>query len=93
MLILHYFDIDFVNFPDKASEYDHALPIMIWGMKYGIFTTRKLSDFINKTGVDYEGARRVINGQDKKELIASYAIKFEAILRETSSLTENFNND
>lgn len=30
----------------------------------------------------------VINGSDRKELIASYAVKFESILRATSSAPE-----
>ncbi|WP_392561012.1 hypothetical protein RHO12_07355 [Orbus sturtevantii] len=89
----NYFNIDFINNPDKASEYGYAVPIMIWGMRYGIFTTRKLSRYINKNRVDYEEARRVINGQDKKKLIASYAQRFESILRQTSLLTEDFYDD
>lgn len=37
---------------------------------------KKLSTYINNNGMDYESARRVINGSDQKVLIASYAKKF-----------------
>ena len=85
-----HFDIDFVNQPDKAAEPEHSVPIMIWGMKEGIFTGKKLAHYFNASSVDYVGARRIINGTDQQQLIASYARKFEAILRETSSARETF---
>jgi hypothetical protein len=83
-----YFGIDFVGNPDEAAGFENSIPIMIWGMKEGIFTGKKLGDYINNTTKDYEGARRIINGSDQKVLIASYAIKFEAILRATSNAPE-----
>ncbi|VVN22269.1 MULTISPECIES: hypothetical protein [Pseudomonas] len=83
-----HFGIDFVNRPDEAAGFENSIPIMIWGMKEGIFTGKKLSDYVNSSTKDYEGARKVINGSDRKELIASYAVKFESILRATSSAPE-----
>ncbi|MBA1274939.1 hypothetical protein [Stutzerimonas azotifigens] len=85
-----YFGVDFVTQPDKAAEPEHSVPIMIWGMTEGIFTGKKLSHYINSAGVDYTGARRIINGTDQQQLIASYAQKFEAILKQTSSTKEPF---
>jgi hypothetical protein len=85
-----HFGIDFVTQPDKAAEPEHSIPIMIWGMKEGIFTGRKLANYINSSSVDYLNARRIINGTDEQALIAGYARKFEAILRETSSAKETF---
>jgi hypothetical protein len=61
---------------------------MIWGMKEGIFTGRKLSSYINNEARDYEGARKVINGSDQKALIAIYAKKFEVILKAASIVPE-----
>ncbi|HIF9514908.1 TPA: hypothetical protein ACX6SS_003272 [Photobacterium damselae] len=78
-----YLGVDFVANPDLAAQYKYAVPIMIWGMEKGVFTGKKLSDYINDNKCDYNGARRIINGQDQKELIASYANKFEQILKET----------
>lgn len=85
-----HFGIDFVAQPDKAAEPEHSVSIMIWGMKEGIFTGRKLAHYINASGVDYVEARRIINGTDQQQLIAGYARKFESILRETSSAKETF---
>lgn len=83
-----YFGIDFVGSPEEAAGFKNSVPIMIWGMKEGIFTNQKLGAYVNNTTKDYQGARKVINGSDQKVLIASYATKFEAILRATSVAPE-----
>jgi len=36
-------------------------------MKDGIFTGKKLSDYISSAGVDYVEARRIINGSDQQQ--------------------------
>ncbi|MGE1155490.1 MULTISPECIES: hypothetical protein [Pseudomonas] len=82
------FGVDFVNYPDEAAGFENSTPIMIWGMEEGIFTGGKLSTYVNNTTRDYEGARNVINGVDQKALIASYAKKFESILKATSNTPE-----
>ncbi|WP_281629563.1 hypothetical protein [Vibrio sp. St2] len=77
------FNLDFINNPDLAMTLENAVSIMIWGMEEGIFTEKKLDDYINKS-TDYINARYIINGRlDKAELIASYAKEFEIILSET----------
>jgi hypothetical protein len=85
-----HFGVDFVENPDKAAEFEHSIPIMIWGMKTGIFTGHKLSNHINSSQINYTSARKIINGTDQQALIAEYAQKFEAILRETSVAQETF---
>jgi hypothetical protein len=77
-----------VNQPELAADFKHAVPIMIWGMEEGIFTGKKLSAYMINNGMDYEGARQIINGNDQKTLIASYAKKFQSILENTSSLPQ-----
>ena len=84
------FEIDYVGQPNLAGDFKHAVPIMIWGMEDGIFTGKKLSSYINNSEVDYEGARKIINGSDQKALIASYAKKFQSILENTSSIPKGF---
>lgn len=84
------FGPDFVNNPDLAADFENSVPIMIWGMKTGMFTGKNIGDYINSTTVDYEEARRVINGVDQKVLIASYAKKFEEILKESSTASTEF---
>ena len=82
--------VDFVGDPDAAGIFKHAVPIMIIGMKSGLFTGSKISAHINSKSINYRSARRVINGLDEADLIASYATKMQAILSETSRLSEDF---
>ena len=55
-----------------------AANILVRGCSEGWFTSKKLSDYLPG---DYRGARRVVNGLDKADLIAGYAREFEAALR------------
>lgn len=73
--------VDFLNNPDLVMNKNHAVKIMIQGMKDGWFTGKKLSDYINQSKKDYVGARRIINGTDKDKLISGYAETFEKALR------------
>jgi len=84
------YSVDFVNHPELASDFKYAIPIMVWGMEEGIFTGKKLSTYINSVSIDYEGARKVINGSDQKFLIANYAKKFQGILEKTSTVPLSF---
>ncbi len=84
------FGVDYVGHPELASDFQYAVPIMIWGMEEGIFTGRKLSSYFNDDKIDYEGARSIINGSDQKVLIASYALKFQDILEATSTIPKEF---
>ena len=63
--------------PDDAMKPDVAARIMVQGMERGDFTGRKNADYLPG---DYKGARRIINGRDKDDLIAGYAASFEAAL-------------
>ncbi len=71
---------DLVADPDKAMRPDIAADVMIIGMKQGWFTGRHLSEFFNERQTDWVGARRIINGTDRAELIAGYAKAFLAAL-------------
>ena len=73
--------MDLVNHPELALNPTYAAQIMIAGMREGWFTGKKLSDYIKNGKVDYVGARRIINGTDKAQLIAGYAKQFESALR------------
>lgn len=67
--------IDLYDNPDLALDCKVATDIMFEGMIRGIFTGRKLSDYFNGT-TDPVKARRIINGLDKAQLVASYYYKF-----------------
>lgn len=67
--------------PELALLPNVAYSIMTVGMHRGLFTGRKLADYIDGELCNYFGARRVINALDRAELIAGYARTFETILR------------
>ncbi len=66
-------NIDLLNNPELAMQPLISAEILVLGMCKGMFTGAKLSTFINDSRTDFIGARRIINGKDKAELIASYA--------------------
>ena len=57
-----------------------AYQIAIQGMIDGLFTGKKLSQFIDKNKTDFEGARKIINGTDQAQVIAGIARRFSEIL-------------
>ncbi len=66
--------------PTLALEPALAYQIMSIGMLRGLFTGRKLSDYLTGDGADYVNARRTVNGLDRAALIAGYAEEFERAL-------------
>jgi len=75
---------DLVTNPTRALEPDIAYTVMSYGSFRGIFTSRKLGNYIQIGLTDYYNARRVINGTDKATLIKGYAIKFQDILSQSA---------
>lgn len=67
--------------PDRALDPPTAYRIMSVGMRDGLFTGARLDKYINSARCDYPQARRIINGMDRAELIASYAVALEGMLR------------
>lgn len=74
-----------VNPPDKALEWPVALDICFRGMVLGMFTGKKLSDYIGAGKCDYVAARRIINGTDRARLIAGYARSFKDALLQANA--------
>lgn len=74
--------VDLVGHPERALQPFFAAQIALVGMTQGWFTGKKLGDYVQLDGTyDYVNARRIINGTDKAETIAAYAIEFEKALR------------
>jgi len=73
--------VDFVRNPELLLLPKHAAPILVVGMKEGWFTTKKLSDYVTLKRSDFRGARRIINGMDRADLIAGYAKQYDALLK------------
>lgn len=70
----NYAKFGIVNDPDSALTWPVALDIAFRGMIFGMFTGKKLSDYIKPgKAPDFVGARAIINGTDKAKLIAGYA--------------------
>jgi hypothetical protein len=71
-----------VHAPERALDPDIAYSIMSVGMRQGLFTGDKLSDYINNVDCDYNNARKIINPGDTGtyDMIAGYARKFQAML-------------
>ena len=59
--------------PGDLMTWQVALRAAFEGMIKGMFTGKKLADYIGNGRVNYVGARRIINGTDKAKLIAGYA--------------------
>ncbi len=81
-----------LNNPEKALEPDFAAFILIDGSVNGVFTGKKLSHYFNDKTNSPIGARRIINGIDKAELIAGYHNKIlsclqSSIIDKTKTLT------
>lgn len=75
-------DMDFVKEPDLVMNPVIASFILIHGFKVGVFTGRKISDYINESRSDFINARRCINGLDKANEIATIAKTYLESLRD-----------
>lgn len=83
--------VDLVASPDRALEPEVAAPILYRGMADGWFTGRPMARYIGPNTAeraDYAAARRVVNGTDRADLIAGYAVAFERALRAAGNTTQ-----
>lgn len=64
--------VDLVSNPDKAMDPPIAAEIICQGMQDGWFTGKKLGDYFSPVNYDAIGARHIINGSDRADLVASY---------------------
>lgn len=76
------FGYDFVKNPDLLLDPAIDAIVTIVGHLEGLWTGKKLSDYISDGRTDYVNARRIVNGTDKAKMIAGYAVAFEKALRE-----------
>lgn len=77
-----YLKIDLINQPELALDPKISAKIAIYGMVNGKFTGVGLGRYFSSTKEDWVGARRIINGLDKAELIATYSKRFDQCLIE-----------
>lgn len=69
--------LDPQNILDPAISY----AVMSYGMRTGMFTGRKLSQYTRGKTPNYLGMRAIVNGTDHDDEIAADAQKFETILK------------
>jgi hypothetical protein len=79
---------DLVKDPNRAMLPEIAAEIMFTGLELGSFTRFGLKDFVDviddddaKDRAEFKAARKTVNGRDKADKIADYAIAFEHALR------------
>ena len=72
--------IDLVADPCRAMDMDVSVAILIEGMRRGSFTGHRLEDYFGPGREDWMGARRIINGRDRAELVAGHARAFARAL-------------
>lgn len=66
-------DIDLLSSPQLMLNSGYSLFTTIHGMATGTFTGKRLGDYVNRDQVDYENARRVVNGKDKQGTVVKLA--------------------
>lgn len=71
---------DLVADPGLAMRIDIAAKVLIEGMRLGIFTGWRLDSFFCRDKTDWVGARKIVNGRDRAELVAGYGRAFAAAL-------------
>lgn len=72
--------VDLAAEPDKALDPTIARKLLIDGCMTGLYTGKKITDYITDSKKDFVGARRVVNGTDKAKSIASLAHEYEHAL-------------
>jgi len=76
--------VDLVADPSRAMDMGVSVVILIEGMRCGSFTGHGLDDYFTPGREDWTGARRIINGTDRAELVAGYGRAFARALNATS---------
>ena len=67
--------------PDLALDPQVAMEIAWVGMTEGLFTGKRLADYLTADKTEYVSARRIVNGVDRAKRIAGEARLFESALR------------
>jgi hypothetical protein len=78
---------------EKALDPNIALFILVDGMLLGEFTGNKLGTFVNGSKTDFLGARKVINGRDRREHIAGLANSWLSKLGSLESVSLEIANE
>ena len=61
---------------DRVLDLEISTKILFEGIILGTFTGKAISKYISGVRQDWLGARKTVNGNDKKYLIRDYAIEY-----------------
>lgn len=75
--------VDLTTDPTVAMQMEVALQIMFIGMREGAFSGKKLSQFFHGETENWSSARKIINGLERADLVASHAKKYYAAISHT----------
>jgi putative chitinase len=74
---------DLLRHPELALDLQIALQIIFFGMINGSFTGKRLSQYFNGSTENWRNARRIVNGLDRADEIASIARRYYAAISYT----------
>lgn len=81
------FGVPLVEKPDLALGWELAIAICVAGMMEGLFTGRKLTDYLGpKKSLDFRNARKTVNGMDSAESIAKHAAEYYGLFADLERL-------
>lgn len=69
-----------VENPDLLLDPEISAEVLVVGMRDGLFTGVKLSDFLHDTKTDFFNARKIVNGTYAAEKVVLLAIKIQNLL-------------
>lgn len=72
--------VDLTTDPNRALDPEIAAKVLVIGSREGLFTGKRLSNYLRPGAPDYINARRVINGLDAAAEIAALAKDYEYAL-------------
>lgn len=72
--------IDVVSHPELIGELNMAVRVAFKFMEKGWYTGKSLKRYFDGVNEDWYNARRIINGTDKADKVATYAKKFLAAI-------------
>ena len=73
----NYLKLDLINNPDLLLDNKVSARVLVHGILKGSFTGVGINRYVTNLKTDYVNARRIINGVDKANEIASIATQFE----------------
>lgn len=73
-------NMDLIQYPERVMQPEVSARILVQGMRDGLFTGSKLSDFIRSGDRDFYSARQIINGLDRASQLAAIAEEYLKVL-------------